>query len=140
MKYLTTAQWAQTRDMSMGDLEECLMELGYQVLDTEGELMWRLTLKGRQHAKVSWNIFNRSIRWDMDAFFDAVKHYGRKTRRYFYCTECGDYMNNQNGFDTTMDKWVCKKCGHVNELAYAFHNANELAEKYKDVLRSSSPE
>ena len=71
--------------------------------------------------------------------FDAVKHYGRKTRRYFYCTKCGDYMNNQNGFDTTMDKWVCKECGHVNELTYVFHNANELAEKYKDVLGSPAP-
>lgn len=140
MKYNTAAQWAQTRDMSMGDIEECLMELGYQTLDIHNQLRWRLTEKGRAHAKKSLDIFNRSIRWDFDAFFDVVKHYGRKKRVYFYCSNCGGYMNAQSGFDTNMDKWVCKECGCVNDLAYEVQCANELAAKYKDVLRGSKPE
>lgn len=134
MKYFTTAQWAQSRDMSMGEIEECLMELGYQTLDTVGQLKWRLTPKGQACAKTSFNPFNHGLRWNFEAFFEVVKHYGRKKRKYFYCSGCGNYLNGQHGFDINMDKWVCNECGYVNDLAYEFQSANELAEKYKDVL------
>lgn len=137
MNYFTTAQWAQIRDMSVGDMEECLMERGYQTLDTRGgQMRWRLTEKGLRHAKKSWNPFNQTICWDFEALFDVVKYYGRKTRRYFYCEECGAYMNDQNGFDTTMDKWVCKSCGVVNDLAYVANHAAKI--KHGDMVVSDA--
>ena len=78
MNYFTTAQWAQTCDMSMGDIEKCLMELGYQTLNTLGQLKWKLTEKGMNYAKKSMNPFNPTLRWNFEALFDAVKHYGKK--------------------------------------------------------------
>ena len=140
MKYFTTAQWAQIRDMSMGDIEECLMELGYQTLDTTEQLRWRLTPKGQTHGKKSWNLWDHTLRWDFDAFFDAVKYYGRKTGRYFYCPKCGDYLNNQHCFDVNMDKWECKQCGLVIDLVNEVKCANLLAQEHKSVIRSSGPE
>lgn len=139
MKYFTTAQWAQIWNMSMGDMEQGLMELGYQILDTTGNLTWKLTEKGRAHAKKSRNPFDKTLRWDFEAFFDVAKHFGRKTRSYFYCPECGDYLNHQHGFEATMDKWVCKKCGLVNDLTDEYERAKELEQKYRDILSGEVP-
>ena len=139
MKYFTSAQWAQNWNMSRGDMEQGLMELGYQYLDVLGNLTWRPTRKGKDHMKKSWNPFNKTLRWDFEAFFDVAKHYGRKTRRYFYCPECGDLLNHQYGFEPSMDKWVCKKCGLVNDLADEFRQAKKLEQKYKDILSGEAP-
>ncbi|MBQ7918740.1 MAG: hypothetical protein IJ324_02195 [Lachnospiraceae bacterium] len=67
---------------------------------------------------MSRNLFCRVPLWDFQAFFEAVKLRGRKTGQYYYCEACGDYLSDQYGFEFSMKKWVCKKCGEVNELSY----------------------
>lgn len=134
MKYFTSAQWVQNWNMSRGDMEQGLMELGYQYLDVLGNLTWKPTRKGKDHMKKSWNPFDKTLRWDFEAFFDVAKHYGRKTRSYFYCSRCGDLLNHQHGFEPSVDRWMCEKCGDVTDLVLESRDANELAEKYKGLL------
>ena len=63
-----------------------------------------------------------------------------KNGRYFYCPECGDYLNEQSTFSSTMDKWTCKSCGCVSDLAHESFCANELAKKYEGVLGKAKKE
>lgn len=34
---------------------------------------------------------------------------------FWFCDECGAYLNNQEGFDRKAKKWVCTSCGYENE-------------------------
>ncbi|MBQ7276934.1 MAG: Sec23/Sec24 zinc finger-containing protein [Bacilli bacterium] len=34
----------------------------------------------------------------------------------WYCDECGDFLNNQCGFNTYSRKWKCKNCGFINSI------------------------
>ena len=34
---------------------------------------------------------------------------------FWFCDECGAYLNNQEGFDRKADKWVCTSCGYEND-------------------------
>lgn len=119
MKKVSVAKWAQTRDISIEEINNCLEELGYQVQATgKGRTKWKLTEKGQRYARFSVNPLSRQILWDIDAFFDVLKLQGKKTREYFYCDECNAYLGYQYGFEPNMNKWVCKKCGCVNKLYY----------------------
>lgn len=47
MKKVSVARWAQTRDISIEEINNCLEELGYQVQATgKGRTKWKLTEKG----------------------------------------------------------------------------------------------
>lgn len=35
---------------------------------------------------------------------------------FWFCDECGIYLNNQQGFDISSQKWVCISCGHENDI------------------------
>ena len=35
---------------------------------------------------------------------------------FWFCDECETFLNIQPGFNDTEDKWICKECGHLNEL------------------------
>lgn len=77
--------------------------------------------RGARHSRMSCSPFKRVIRWDFDAFFQALNLKGKKSGEFHYCDKCGDYLSDQHGFEFSMKKWVCKKCGYVNELEYKPH-------------------
>lgn len=35
---------------------------------------------------------------------------------FWFCDECGSYLNIQEGFDRNSQMWQCKKCEHMNDL------------------------
>ncbi len=34
----------------------------------------------------------------------------------WYCDNCGDYLNDQEGFDDHCGDWKCTNCGYVNKI------------------------
>lgn len=36
----------------------------------------------------------------------------------WYCDECHDYLNKQDGFDDHLPVWQCRKCGYLNRIDY----------------------
>lgn len=34
---------------------------------------------------------------------------------FWFCDECGAYLNHQEGFDRKANKWVCTSCGYEND-------------------------
>ena len=32
----------------------------------------------------------------------------------WFCDGCGCFLNDQEGFDTEVDKYICKQCGYIN--------------------------
>ena len=74
MRKLSTTDWAATQEFSMGRMEEYLEILGYQTLArVNGKVKWKLTEKGRAHARISHNPFAPGIRWDFEAFLECVR-------------------------------------------------------------------
>lgn len=135
MKMISVSRWAASIGISTEEFDNYLKKLRYQVEDcvlTKGTTVWCLTKRGRRHGRKSRNPFSKELLWDIDALFDVMKLRGKITRKYFYCDDCGAYISGQSGFDFSMQKWVCKKCGYVNKLYYdeedfrfgkeAFHN------------------
>lgn len=35
----------------------------------------------------------------------------------WYCDECDALLNDQEGFDISTGKWICKKCGFENDIS-----------------------
>ncbi len=117
--YLPASKWSQTFNFTEQEFNECLEELGLQKrVSAKGGACFEVTGRGARHSRMSRNPLHRVILWDFDAFFQAVKLKGKKSGEYHYCDKCGDYMSDQHGFEFSMKKWVCKKCGYVNELEY----------------------
>lgn len=123
-------KWAKTLSMSPDEYNELLGELGYQTKVKSQEsgrpAKWSLTEKGLKHIKVSKNPFNRVILWDLDAHFQVHKLVGKKTQTYMFCDKCDAYLNTQSGFNFGLKKFVCEKCGHINDTVYLpeeFQNA-----------------
>ncbi len=48
-------------------------------------------------------------------FFDRLFH----TKVQWYCDNCGDYMNDQDGFNTSSGTWDCTTCGFENDVTPA---------------------
>lgn len=130
--YLPASRWSQTFNFTEHEFNECLEELGLQrrVLD-KGGVHFDVTRRGARHSRMSRNPFNRVILWDFDAFFQALKLKGKKSGEFHYCDMCGDYLSDQYGFEFSMKKWVCKKCGYVNELDYRAPAEFEIGERYE---------
>lgn len=120
--YLPASKWSQTFHFTESEFNECLEELGLQrrVL-AKGGVRFDVTGRGARHSRMSRSPFKRVILWDFDAFFQALKLKGKKSGEFHYCDKCGDYLSDQHGFEFSMKKWVCKKCGYVNELEYKPH-------------------
>lgn len=38
---------------------------------------------------------------------------------FWFCDECGVFLNNQKGFKPSLEKWTCTKCGSVNDITNA---------------------
>ena len=34
----------------------------------------------------------------------------------WFCDNCNDSLDNQDGFDPYCGEWKCTKCGHVNQI------------------------
>ncbi len=123
MKMATAERWAKSINISTDEFNEYLKKLNYQVWVDEGfdkeKMVWHITEKGRKHGRISRNPFKRIVLWDFDAAFAVVKVKGKVTKEYFYCDECDMYLPMQSGFDFSMQRWVCKRCGHVNKLYYS---------------------
>lgn len=119
---VSAKRWAQTFKMTEDEFNDYLKKLNYQIWMDVGidkkESLWHVTQKGRQHSRISMNPFHRIILWDFDAAFAVMKIKGKTSREYFYCDECDVYLPRQSGFEPSMQRWVCKKCGHVNKLFY----------------------
>lgn len=115
-------KWAKTLSMNPDEYNELLGELGYHTKVKSQEsgrpAKWSLTEKGLKHIKVSKNPFNRVILWDFDAHFQVHKLVGKKTQTYMFCDKCDAYLNTQSGFNFGLKKFVCEKCGHINDTVY----------------------
>lgn len=35
----------------------------------------------------------------------------------WFCDNCNDYINIQDGFNDNCGEWTCTKCGHVNSIS-----------------------
>ncbi|MBR4058662.1 MAG: Sec23/Sec24 zinc finger-containing protein [Lachnospiraceae bacterium] len=81
-------------------------------------MKWSLTEKGFKHIKMSKNPFSRVILWDFDTHFQVHKLVGKKTQTYMFCDKCDAYLNTQPGFNFGLKKFVCEKCGHINDTLY----------------------
>lgn len=44
---------------------------------------------------------------------------------YWFCDECGSFLNTQEGFDSFKDEWICTKCGHTSPLILSSDNIDE---------------
>lgn len=120
MKKATAKRWAIALKVSENEFNDYLEKINYQVKDIDDSLneIWILTQNGKKHGRKSYNPFNNSLLWDIDAFFEVMKVRGKITRKYFYCDECGAFLSRQSGFEREMYNWVCKRCGHINKLYY----------------------
>ena len=138
MKKLTTAQWVQTQEFSMGQMEEYLVELGYQTLDTSnGRICMKLTEKGKAHAKASRNPFNPGICWDFEAFLECVRLHEKRGKEGtdvegldLQVAESEEYKKRLESIENVK----CQRCGKEA------HNIDEVIvlfgfEKEKDGLR-----
>lgn len=38
---------------------------------------------------------------------------------FWFCDECGEFLNVQNGFDSKSEKWICTNCGTENNITPA---------------------
>lgn len=137
----TSERWAKTMGIAEEEYNGLLEELGYLVRVTgdpaskEGlvcverengqNIKWTLTGKGWKHARLSRNPFKCSkvLLWDFDSYFQAHKRLGKKRGTYIFCDKCDAYLNMQSGFNFALKKFVCEKCGHVNDTVY---NAQSL--------------
>ena len=115
-------KWAKPLSMNPDEYNELLGELGYHTKVKSQEsgrpAKWSLTEKGLKHIKVSKNPFNRVILWDFDAHFQVHKLVGKKKQTYMFCDKCDAYLNTQSGFNFGLKKFVCEKCGHINDTVY----------------------
>ena len=129
--YLPASKWSQTFNFTESEFNECLEELGLQKrVPVKGSMRFDVTGRGARHSRMSRNPFRRVILWDFDAFFQALKLKGKKSGEFHYCDKCGDYLSDQHGFEFSMKKWVCKKCGFVNELEYHAPMVVETGDRY----------
>ena len=136
--HLPASKWSQTFNFTEQEFNDCLEELGLQKRITSGgSTHFSVTSRGARHSRMSRNPFKRVPLWDFDAFFQAVKLKGKKSGEYYYCDKCGDYMSDQHGFEFSMKKWVCKKCGYVNELGYK-SPADRLEEPASGEVRTAT--
>lgn len=129
-------QWAKTMSLTESEYNELLEELGYLIrvegnpapknglvcIETgKGQISkWNLTEKGWKHVKLSRNPFKRPrvLLWDFDSHFQVHKRLGKKRGTYIFCDKCDAYLNTQSGFNFSLKKFVCEKCGHVNDTVY----------------------
>lgn len=42
----------------------------------------------------------------------------RKTHAFWFCKNCGEYLNNQEGFAENALKHICKSCGYINDTTF----------------------
>lgn len=38
---------------------------------------------------------------------------------FWFCDECGSYLNNQEGFDKSSAKHICRNCGYENDTTFS---------------------
>lgn len=117
MKMYPVEHWAKTIGVTSEEFNDYLAKLNYQVLSDENEI-WYITKQGSRYGRVSRNPFRKVNVWSIDALFSVLKIGGKITGEFFYCDKCDSYLSHQSGFETTMGRWVCKRCGHVNKLFY----------------------
>lgn len=122
MKMLSAEKWANSMSISVEEFNDYLKRLKYQIEVVSDKkdlrLAWHITERGLRHGRMSYNPFNQTPLWDIDAMFAVMKLRGKMTRKYFYCDDCGAFLPRQVGFEADMYKWVCKRCGVVNKLYY----------------------
>ena len=105
----TALSWANSMDITEKEFNQYLVELGYQIKNDNTQI-WERTPKGVEHSR---KIF-RKIYWDIDAFFDVLRHRGLMTRTYFYCEKCGVY-NQILEEEKLGDRYSCHVCGETTE-------------------------
>lgn len=37
---------------------------------------------------------------------------------FWFCDECGTYLNNQEGFDLQSSTHICRSCGYENKITF----------------------
>ena len=120
MKHLSSADWAKTRGLTEQEVNRYFEELGYLAPDTtkpnRKKSRWILTEAGEKHVIKKGILFRQQLLWSIDAFFEVIKLHGKRTHQYYYCDGCSSYLRTQEGFEMTLPKWTCTKCGHENVL------------------------
>lgn len=119
---VSAEKWAKTLGISEDEYNNLLMELGYLVNNNSEtktpNSRWVVTDKGWKHVKLSKSLFKRTLLWDFDTHFQVHKLLGKKRRTYIFCDKCDAYLNKQIGFNPEDEKIICKKCGHINIIAF----------------------
>ena len=51
----------------------------------------------------------------------------------WWCDSCGDYLNEQEGFDDHKYVWKCQKCGYKNSISATniFEDEDSLPDIFK---------
>ncbi|MCC8097574.1 MAG: hypothetical protein LIO44_03255 [Eubacterium sp.] len=61
-------------------------------------------------ASTVWTCENCNYELSVDEFEDDYV--------FWFCDECGAYLNNQDGFDRSASKHICRNCGYENDTTF----------------------
>lgn len=64
-----------------------------------------------------YNIGNDTIMYDLDTAFEVAANLGKTHMFDWYCDNCDEYLNEQEGFENNKGKWKCTKCGFENIIS-----------------------
>lgn len=57
------------------------------------------------------------VMYDLNTSFKVAANLGKMNMFEWFCDNCDDYLNEQEGFENNDGKWKCTKCGHVNIIS-----------------------
>ncbi len=66
---------------------------------------------------------------DMDKRFPGIE---------WYCDQCGEHLNEQEGFDDHLEAWQCRRCGHINLIST--EEIYETDEDYRNGIQNHTGE
>lgn len=64
-----------------------------------------------------YNIGNNITLYDLETAFNVAANLGKMNMFEWYCDQCDDHLNDQEGFENNNGTWECTRCGHENIIS-----------------------
>ena len=93
----------QTYLLTAEDISNELKESVDTIVETVGKI---------DHTE--YKIGQDKVMYDLNTSFKVAAELGKYNMFEWICDKCGDYLNDQEGFDADSGSWTCSKCGHEN--------------------------
>jgi len=61
-----------------------------------------------------YKIGQDKVMYDLNTSFKIAAELGKYNMFEWMCEKCGEYLNDQEGFDGDSGSWKCTECGHEN--------------------------